>query len=250
MISELYMSIRGVFLFMCLVFIIASIIKDNSIVDIAWGLGFIIIALTTGFATNTAHLIMSILITLWGLRLAGFISMRKLLSHKGEDSRYNAWRQKWKYFYTRSFFQIFMLQGTLMIIFSTPIFLVTNKTVQYPLFIWMGSTIWLIGFYFEAVADFQKYVFKKEHPKKLMTKGLWKYSRHPNYFGESMMWFGIATISLSVPYGIFAFIAPGLLTFFLLKVSGVPMLERKYTGHDWDEYKRKTSVFIPKKPKI
>jgi steroid 5-alpha reductase family enzyme len=116
-----------------------------------------------------------------------------------------------------------------------------------------GLLLWVVGFYFETVADAQldSFIRNPENKGKIMQCGLWNYSRHPNYFGESLMWFGLWLASVAfTPWALLSVVSPLLITYLLLKVSGVPMLEKRWEGRaDWEEYKRKTSVFVPLPPK-
>ncbi|MCX6266314.1 MAG: DUF1295 domain-containing protein [Bacteroidetes bacterium] len=239
-----------IFLYMTSIFIRALIRKDNSIVDVAWGAGFIIVAVYTIIQSGEVDLrkmIVSLLVLLWGLRLSFHIMVRN--SGKGEDFRYKAWRNSWKYFIIRSFFQIFMLQGLLMLIISTPIWFI-NFSTGGPLGPWdsIGLLVFGAGFMIEVIADYQLVEFKKNpgNKGKLVTTGLWSISRHPNYFGESLVWWGISFYALSFPYGWLALISPVTITLLLRFVSGVPMLEKKQSNHpDWAEYKAKTAAFVP-----
>jgi steroid 5-alpha reductase family enzyme len=237
-------------LYMTIVFILALIRKDNSIVDVAWGIGFIIIAIYSIIQSGEVDLrkmIVSLLVLLWGLRLSFHILVRN--SGKGEDFRYKAWRDTWKYFFLRSYFQIFMLQGLFMLVISFPIWFI-NFGKGGPLGPWdsIGLFIFGFGFLFEAIADYQLVEFKKnpENRGKIITSGLWSVSRHPNYFGESLVWWGLSFYALSFPHGWYTLISPIIITFLLRFVSGVPMLEKKYENHpDWADYKAKTAAFIP-----
>lgn len=237
-------------LFMTVVFILALIRKDNSIVDVAWGIGFIIIAVYTIIQSGEVDLrkmIVSLLVLLWGLRLSFHIMVRN--AGKGEDFRYKAWRNSWKYFTLRSFFQIFMLQGLLMLIISTPVWFI-NSFNGGPLGLWdsFGLLVFGAGFLFEVVADYQLAEFKKnpENQGKIINSGLWSISRHPNYFGESLVWLGISFYAMSFPYGWCALISPVVITLLLRFVSGVPLLEKKYKNHpDWADYQAKTAAFVP-----
>lgn len=246
--------ISGILIFVVLLFFVALKLKDNSIVDIGWGIGFIIISiisLISGGKFLPAGLLVSTLVTIWGLRLALHIFIRG--RGKGEDFRYKKWREEWgKTLVIRSFFQIFILQGFFMLVIGIPI-IVTNSSTREGLNIidFIGAIIWIIGFIFQAVSDFQLLKFKKNPASKgkIMKDGLWKYSRHPNYFGESVMWWGIFIISISSGNYFFSVISPLTITFLLLKVSGVPMLEEKYRDNDeYQDYIRKTSAFFPRKP--
>ena len=242
--------------FMFLVFILAQILKDNSIVDIAWGLGFVMVAWFSYFYSSpiyTRKTILLLLVSVWGIRLAAYIIFRKW--GKGEDFRYQAFRNKWKtHFYVKSFFYIFVFQGILLTLISIPIILVNRSaSPSLGIFDYLGIGIFLTGFLLEIVADYQKSVFKRkpENRNRLMTRGLWRLSRHPNYFGESLLWWGVWMIAFSVPWGWAGLISPVLLTFLLVFVSGIPMLEKKHAGRqDFIEYKSRTSVFIPWFPKV
>lgn len=238
-----------VFVYMLCGFFLALWKRDNSIVDVFWGFGFVLIAwygLLRMMTFEPAQLLISGLVTVWGLRLSLHILFRKI--GKPEDFRYAAWRKEWgKWFLLRSFFQIFMLQGFLMLVIAAPIIL-TN--LYYPrleaihwAFLLAGGAVWVFGFVFEAVGDAQLRRFLRTRREgQLMTSGLWKYTRHPNYFGEATMWWGLFVISANW----LAVISPLTLTCLLLFVSGVPMLERKYAGNPaWEAYKKRTSVFVP-----
>ncbi len=237
--------------YMSAVFLLAVILKDNSIVDIAWGPGFFLVVLIVLLRTpgaGTRFDLTAALVTVWGWRLASHIFVRR--RGKGEDFRYAQWRRSWgRWFYVRSFFQIFLLQGVLLLVIVYPVILI-GLSAPSPLGAWdlAGLAVWLTGFTFEAVGDWQlaRFVMNGDNRGRLMTSGLWRYSRHPNYFGEAAMWWGIFLIGLAVPGGWRGALSPVAITFLLLKVSGVPMLEKKYAGHpDFAAYARRTSVFVP-----
>lgn len=250
-----YIPVLAVFVYMTFLFVIAVIKRDNSIVDIGWGIGFIIVALLTFFTTGSympRQIVITALVIAWGSRLSGHIYMRN--KGKPEDFRYASWRKRWgKFFYIRSFFQIYMLQGLLLLIISVPVIIINacSCTGLLPLDL-IGIAVWLFGFFFEAVGDQQLKAFLKD-PKsrgKVMDKGLWKYTRHPNYFGEATMWWGIFLISMAPRYLWWNIISPLTITFLLLLVSGVPMLEKKMMkDRKYREYARKTSKFFPWFPK-
>jgi steroid 5-alpha reductase family enzyme len=146
-----------------------------------------------------------------------------------------------------------MLQGFLLLIIAYPVMLINHdKNTGITFLDILGLILWLIGFFFEAVGDYQLSKFKKkaENKGKIMTQGVWKYTRHPNYFGESVMWWGIFLIALSVNNGWTALISPLVITFLLLKVSGIKMLEKKYLGNkEFEEYAKKTNAFFPWLPR-
>lgn len=244
-----------VFIYMSIFFIAAQIIKNNSIVDIGWGIGFVMIAWYTLIRGNNysfPSIVVTILVSLWGLRLFYHILRRNL--GKPEDYRYAAWRREWgKWLIPRSFFQIFMLQGVLMLIIALPIIMNNaSDRVSMTLTGIAGIGVWILGFVFEALGDKQlkDFVSDKRNKGHIMKTGLWRYTRHPNYFGEATMWWGIFLISLSSESGILGIISPITITLLLLFVSGVPMLEKRYRDNqEFQEYAKVTSKFIPWFPK-
>jgi len=241
-------------------FVVALIRKDNSVADIAWGLGFVLVTATTFFFLRTSFflpVLVSSLVAAWGLRLSFHIFRRN--RNKGEDPRYAEWRRKWgRSFLWRSYLQVFLLQGLFLLVISSPVILVNTYRWELPpgpqgSFIWLaGALLWCVGFFFEAVGDAQLARFKKDPANKgrIMDRGLWRYTRHPNYFGESLMWWGLFLIALEFPYGWTTIVSPVLITFLLVKVSGVPLLEKRYRGRpDFEAYARRTSAFVPWFPK-
>lgn len=262
----------AIFLYQCMLFGIACYKKNNGIADIGWGLGLIVISLVSmvhyvvsclfedtfggQIHADRVFLLMILFVTAWGLRLSIYLFVRNW--SKSEDWRYAKWRQEWGHnFYLRSFFQVFMLQGFLMVVIGSPILLASfDHTYGYGLFQWIivtiGSALWLIGFFFEAVSDYQLAQFKKDPANKgrVMKYGVWQYTRHPNYFGEASMWWGIFLLSCVSAQGVvdvlLRMVGPALLTFMLLRVSGVTMLESKYKGNkEYEDYQKRTSAFIP-----
>jgi steroid 5-alpha reductase family enzyme len=248
-------SAAAVFVYMTAVFIIALVKKDNSVVDVAWGPGFIVVAVLTLFlekGIEARQVLITGLVLVWGVRLAAHIFVRN--RGKGEDFRYAKWRREWgRWFIPRSFFQIFMLQGVFLLLIVSPVIIVNRSSVAgLSLLDAGGAAVWLVGFLFETVGDHQLRQFKKSAAGrgKIMTGGLWKFTRHPNYFGEAAAWWGVYIIALSVPYGWAAIVSPLTITFLLLKVSGIPMLEKKYAGNpDFAAYASRTSPFFPWFPK-
>ena len=232
-------------------FLLALWRRRNDLADIAWGGGFIVAALTAGTlqtgATPRARLVV-LLVILWGMRLAVHIGLRNL--GKGEDDRYRKWREEWgKHWLLRSFLQVFLLQGFLIYLISLPVtYMILAGPSGWTWLDALGLTVWIIGFFFEAVGDFQLAQFKKNPANrgKIIQQGLWRYSRHPNYFGEVTLWWGIYLIALSAPGGWVTIIGPLTITFLILKVSGIPLLEKKYADNAaFQEYARRTSVFFP-----
>ncbi len=243
------------FVYMCCVYVVSLALKDASIVDIAWGMGFVLQCMSCLLLVQaTLTMVFAyVMITIWGTRLSLHILERKL-KKPGEDFRYAQWRKAWgKWFAVRSFFQIFLLQGVLNLIIGLPIPLIA-ATTRMPIdaLLCAGLLVWAFGFAFETVADWQLQQFlpKRTATNKFLTDGLWQYSRHPNYFGEAVQWWGIWLVSMSVQAPWWAIISPVTITLLIRYVSGVPLLERKYEGDpQFEKYKQQTNVFVPWLPK-
>ncbi|MEO1411306.1 MAG: DUF1295 domain-containing protein [Bacteroidota bacterium] len=232
-------------------FIVAQVIKDNGIMDVAWGLGFVLISWAVYFNFGyPSGLLIPIIVTIYGLRLSVHIFVRNL--GKGEDWRYANWRREWgKTVVIRAFFQVFLLQGCCMWIIALPLLPVENNASNTYLFFlpYVGLVLWLIGFLWESIADWQLLSFKQRpnNREKILTSGLWAYSRHPNYFGEVTLWWGIFLLSLPHSTWWIAILGPLLITFLISRVSGVPMLEAKYRDNPrYQEYVANTNALIPK----
>ena len=233
-------------------FILARIKRDISFIDIGWGPAFSWLILT-GAAISDAvkgevQALVSILVVLWSLRLAWYLHGRNKL--KGEDPRYTELAKDWKgNYWVNAYFRVFMVQMILCLIIAAPILLaIYSSPATLSVSTVVGAVIAIFGLVIETVADKQMGKFQKMKPRpaKFCRLGLWKYSRHPNYFGEIIFWFGVAFCVLSLPYGYLAMIGPVSLTFLLLKVSGVPMIENKYrTHHEWAKYEAETRLLIP-----
>lgn len=239
------------FVYMSLWFVFSIFKKRNDVADIAWGLGFVLLTWVSFFLSDqlgVRGILVGFLVSIWGLRLASHIYFRN--KGKTEDYRYLAWRKEWgSWFYLRSYLQVYLLQGLFLFLIVLPVLMI-NKSSTLPL-IWLdftGLIVWLFGFYFEAVGDAQLAQFIKNplNKGKIMQSGLWKYTRHPNYFGEVTQWWGIWLIALSVPGGWVGIVGPITITFLILKVSGIPLLEKKMEQNpDFTEYKKRTSMFFP-----
>ncbi len=241
----------SIFVYMVIVYLIAQWVRNNSIVDTGWGLGFVITTLVLIFASEKifpSMLILSLMVLIWGVRLSFYIYMRNL--GKPEDFRYANWRKEWgKRQPLIAFFKVFMLQGFIMWLVALPIMFVFIRHSGFPpVYGYSGVLIFLFGLIFEGVADAQMKHFKADPRNKgqIITTGLWKYSRHPNYFGEALLWWGIGIYALSVSGFWLSLISPLLISLLLRYVSGVPMLEEKYKNRaDFREYASKTPVFVP-----
>lgn len=243
------------FVYMSSWFLVSLLRKRNDVADVAWGLGFVLMTWTSFFLSGTSGargLLISTVVTIWGVRLAWHIHKRN--RGKAEDYRYLAWRKEWgKWFYLRSYAQVYLLQGMFLFLIVLPVLFVNGSVgTALGLLDVIGMAVWLFGFYFEAVGDAQlaRFIQNPENKGKLMQSGLWAYTRHPNYFGEVTQWWGLWLVALSVPSGLLGIIGPLTITFLILKVSGIPMLEKKMAEHpEFAEYSRRVSVFIPLPPK-
>jgi steroid 5-alpha reductase family enzyme len=240
---------------MTLLWLLSLALRNASIVDIFWGIGFVIVTwlaffLAAGYLPRK-HLV-AILVTIWGLRLALHIGIRNW--DKPEDFRYAKWREdngaRWWWF---SFFQVFLLQGILMWIISAP--LLAAQTSGFPAILTpldlIGASLWAVGLLFETIGDLQLTLFKADpsNKSKLLTTGLWKYTRHPNYFGEAVLWWGYYLIAFVSGFW-WTIFSPILMTWLLLRISGVVMLERTMKlKPGYEEYMRKTNAFFPWLPK-
>lgn len=235
-----------------LLFLISIKLQDNSIVDVFWWTWFIVISgylFYNNLSFELEKILIFLLITIWWLRLSFYILKRKL-KEKREDPRYFVWRKTWKHFYLRSFFQIYILQMSLMFVISFPIFYIfTSDKINLNVFV-IGFIISIIWLSLEILSDYQvkKYITKYWKTNKVFTQWLYKYSRNPNYFWESMFWLWLSIIWASI--NILSLIWFALITFLLLFVSWIPMKEkRQQKKENWLEYKEKTNKFIPWFPK-
>ena len=245
-------------------FVASVFLGRNSIADVLWGFaiasGALLVTLPLGIQLYkaapylllfTPSVVAGGLIALWGYRLTWHIG-RRFLKKKAEDPRYAAMSQNWKYYYLRSYLQVFMLQGLLMLAMLAAVITATYQPQVFNSYLLpIGVGIFFTGLIIEAVADQQlsKFVSTKK-PGQIMQSGLWKYSRHPNYFGEVLLWWGIFTVLLPTPYWYLAIISPLTITFLILKVSGVPMAEARYKDNpEFQDYTKRTSKFIPWPPK-
>jgi len=203
------------------------------------------------FALAARNILLMVLVTAWGVRLAAHIHMRN--HGKGEDFRYRQWREEWgQSFYWRSYLQVFVLQALLLLCVATPvIYAGTAPQPDLGVLDALGLVIWLIGFLFEAVGDYQLVRFgRTRKPGQIMTSGLWKYTRHPNYFGEVTLWWGVYLIVCAIPGGWMTALGPVMITLLILKVSGIPMLEARYKNNaEFQAYCRRTSAFLPLPPR-
>jgi len=228
--------------------------KDASIVDRFWGLGFLVLYAAQladcRFLTFRAALVLG-LVFVWAVRLSLHIHLRN--RKHGEDARYQKMRASiGPRFWWVSLFTVFFLQGSLLWLISAPLVLILlfPQSDQATLLDYLGVGLWTVGFLFEAVADFQLARFKKDpgNSGKVCREGLWSLSRHPNYFGEAVLWWGYWVICLNTSVGFFTLHSPLLMTYLLLKVSGVSLLEKQLTQTKpgYAEYVKNVPAFFPR----
>jgi steroid 5-alpha reductase family enzyme len=235
------------------IWLLSLVKKDASIVDTFWGPGFVLIA-AVSCAIGEGYAMRRILITalaaVWGLRLAGHIFFRN--KGKGEDFRYRAMRARHgKRFPVVSLYSVFAVQGLLMWVISLPLQIgqISRMPAKLTSLDWTGAIVWLIGFAFESIGDLQLARFKGESKNKgkVMDRGLWRYTRHPNYFGDALLWWGFFLMALSTPSGVWTAISPLIMTGLLMKVSGVALLDKTLmkTKPEYGGYVRRTNAFFP-----
>lgn len=257
MISFIVNALGLLFIYLCILFGVVQVKKDISIANFGWGGGVLLLTLYTFFAFSHIHLrkiIVTACILLWALRLSYYVWLRY---KKGADPRYTAWLEYWKkpeIAFLFSFLWIIILNGFFACVMASPSVVINSTINQGPFNIidLLGLGLWILGFFFELVSDYQMYIFKQnpQNKGKILDTGLWRYSRHPNYFGEILMWWGIYILAFSVPHGWLTIIAPLGITITLLFVTGVPWAEAKMNElPGYEEYKRKTSILIPWMPK-
>lgn len=247
------LALAAIFAAMTSLWLLSLALRNASIVDIAWGLGFAGVALLAAIAGDGyggRRVFVAVLTCAWGVRLGSYIFLRN--RGKGEDPRYQAMRQTaGEGFWWFSFFQVFVLQGALMWLISLP--LIASATAQQPDHLAatdvIGLLVFMVGLSFEAIGDWQLARFKQDsaHRGQVMDQGLWRYTRHPNYFGDATAWWGLFIIAAGTTNGYWTVVSPLLMTFLLVRVSGVALLERSQTRTKpaYADYVARTSPFLP-----
>jgi steroid 5-alpha reductase family enzyme len=246
-----------IWILVSLLWLWSVLLKNVSIVDIFWGFGFVIVNAFYAYNTpeiNTKTLLLLILVSLWGIRLTLYLALRNI--GKGEDFRYQNFRKEYgaKRYWWFSYFQVFLLQGALILLVSLPLLGAHFSETSNDL-IWLdyiAILLWLLGFSFEAGGDYQLYQFKKDsrNQGKVLNTGFWKYTRHPNYFGDAAVWWSYALFSIASG-GYWQIIGAVIMTLLIIKVSGVALLEKtlKNTKPKYKEYIENTNSFFPWFPK-
>lgn len=251
--SALGSGLAAILAAVTLVWLVSLWKRDVSIVDIFWGLGFVGLSwLYRGLGPEAAfrQWLLLALATVWGLRLALYLLWRNWGA--AEDPRYQAMREyRGDRFWWMSLITIFVLQGVLIWLIAAPLFVVQLNAGP-PLWTWtdiLAILFWSIGFFFETVGDWQlaRFTVDPTNRGRVMRTGLWAYTRHPNYFGDAMVWWGYFLFALSVSGGLWTLVSPLLMTVLLLKVSGVTLLEQTIAERrpEYRDYIQKTNAFLP-----
>jgi len=230
--------------------------RDASLVDRFWGIGFVVLAWVYALAAGVSEpfpKLVVVLVSVWGLRLSAHITVRN--RGHGEDRRYARMRAAHgRHFWWRSLFSVFLLQGVIAWLVAAPLAFVMANPVPVNGTGWVvaGVALWTLGLAFEAGGDWQLARFKRDPANrgKLLTTGLWSLTRHPNYFGDAMVWWGFGTLALAVESGWMSLPGPLLMTLLIRYVSGVAMLERDRIRNDpqYADYIRRTPAFVPRPP--
>ena len=232
---------------------LSLVLRNASIVDVAWGLGFAAIALGTAAGSHGAPARRALVAALtlgWGLRLAGHLFVRN--RGKPEDFRYQAMRRRWgARFPLVSLGTVFALQGVLMFTVSLPLQVAASAPEPAALGAWdaVGCALWLAGLFFETVGDVQLTRFRADPARagRVLDTGLWRYTRHPNYFGDCVVWWGFFALALATPGGAWTIVGPLVMTTLLRRVSGVTLLERSLMKRKpgYADYVARTNAFVP-----
>lgn len=241
--------------FTTILWLISLYLTNASIIDLFWGFGFVLLNFyyfISGGTPDLKRYILLALVTIWGLRLTIHLFIRN--AGKGEDFRYRKFRQDYgeKRYWWISFFQTFLLQAILIWLISAPLYAVHTRQATPGPFDYAGMAVWLIGFVFESGGDYQLARFRSNPQNKgrILDSGFWKYTRHPNYFGDAAVWWGFGLLSIGSG-GYINILGSLLMTLLLIKVSGVALLEKslKDSKPGYAEYISKTSPFLPWFPK-
>ncbi|CAM8642033.1 COG3752 Steroid 5-alpha reductase family enzyme [Acidimicrobiia bacterium] len=257
--SVMVWSAMAIAVVMFSTWLLSLVLKNASIVDPVWSLGFVIVGWTSAIVGDGDQLrvgVLLVIVTIWGVRLSLHLFTRN--RGHGEDFRYKAMRKKHgERFWLISLVTVFVTQGVLMFVVSLPLQFgagIVGRSTGWSVLLVVGVAVWLVGFGFESVGDAQLKAFKADPASQgqVMDRGLWRYTRHPNYFGDACVWWGILLVSLGAGgWAYLGIVGPILMTTLLRRVSGVTLLEKSLVKRrpGYSEYVRRTSAFIPKPPR-
>ena len=239
--------------FFTLVYIVALIRNDYSTVDVFWGMAQVVLVVALTFYLDghaLSHWIIYGAITLWGLRLSWYLYRRNW--HKPEDFRYQAMRKKWvKFEKLQAYIKVYLLQSGFALLMGITVISMETLSLRYLGVFIAGAVLFAVGFIFETLADEQMMAFQKiKKPGEILTTGVWKLSRHPNYFGEVTVWWGVGIMALAhantLLVALLMLISPITITYLLLGLSGIPILEKRYDGDpNYEAYRKNTRAFFP-----
>ncbi|MCA9174727.1 MAG: DUF1295 domain-containing protein [Planctomycetales bacterium] len=256
-------SALGILALMVSTWIVSIVLRDVSIVDLMWGLGFVVVAFISLLNVPSepqarsdifdwdvpSRWLLPTLTTIWGLRLSVHLARRN--HGQPEDKRYAAMRSSWgQGFWWKSVFVVFLLQGIVMWLVSLPLQAgITRAQHGWEPFHWVGLAIWSVGLFFEAVGDWQLTRFRADPANRgrVLQHGLWRYTRHPNYFGDFCIWWGLFLVAVAHGDHLWTVISPALMSLFLMRISGVTLLEKSLVRErpEYAEYVRHTNAFFP-----
>ena len=229
-------------------------LNNFSFVDVTWALSFAPVSIwyaAVGDGWTPRRFAIALLLSLWSLRLGSYLWKRVAGHHPSEDARYAVLRKKWNSNLPKAFLIFFLAQAVLVWLLTLPVFLISRQAAPaFHVLEWVGLSVWFLALIGEAISDAQLAGFKKSNrdPKAICEVGLWRYSRHPNYFFQSLLWWGLFLIALPAPWGWTAIVAPLAMLHFLLNVTGIPLTEKlsvEKRGDVYREYQRTTSAFVP-----
>jgi steroid 5-alpha reductase family enzyme len=238
-------------------FLVALRVGRHAVADVAWGLGFVAIALTSYLAAadvgdDSRRALVLVLTSVWGVRLAAHIARRS--RGQGEDPRYSELlgraRGNRTWFAIR---KVYLTQAAVMWFVSLPVQVGAFQDVGLGLVAWVGVAVWLVGMFFETVGDLQLQRFRDDPDSrgKVLDTGLWRYTRHPNYFGDTCVWWGIWLVAASAWPGVLTVLSPLVMTWLLVRGTGKPLLEKDIADRrpGYADYVRRTSDFVPRPPR-
>ncbi len=254
--AELFLwSLAAAVVWQSMVFLLATRLGRVDVIDVGWGLTFIVIALTLMYLqqpVRSVGVVVVVMVSVWGARLAWHIG-RRFARSSTQDPRYTALVRQYspRTYWLQVYGRIYIVQAVLATIVSLPVMAVMLMRPDWNVWVWTGLTVWAVGFACEVVADAQLKKFLRTAKKNdLMTQGLWRYSRHPNYFGEMVLWWGLAVMSFGGQYWWAAILGALVISGLLRFVSGVPPAEaRAASKRGWQRYKNTTPVLVPWPPK-
>lgn len=254
MTDTLLINAAAIAAMMLVLWIVSLMLRDASIVDLFWGLGFVLVAWVTFFSAEPSnrHVLLPALVALWGVRLSTYLAWRN--HGRPEDARYRAMRERHgRRFPLVSLVTVFGFQALIMWVVSLPLQLAHRNDVDRPWFLMAGTVLWTVGLLFESVGDWQLARFKQDpqNAGRVMNQGLWRYSRHPNYFGDFCVWWGLFLVALGCGGPWWTAIGPAVMTLFLMRISGVTLLEDSLKPNKpaYAEYIATTNAFFPWLPR-